>query len=289
MKRYAAAEVLFDIGAGLAEGPAWDASRGRLSFVDIEAGRVHVASLERIEATVEIGTHVGAAIPAAGGGYLIARRDGFVRLAPDGSQVPIALPLADVPRLRFNDGKADPQGRAWAGTMPYDDADGLGVLYRLDGTAAVPAVTGTSLSNGLGWSADGRTMYFIDTRVRRVDAFDYDALTAMPSRRRVLIDFGDLEGAPDGMCVDDDGCLWVAAWDGAAVHRFAPDGRRIGMLPLPVSRPTSCCFAGDVLVVTSAAGGLDDTQRAREPHAGAVFACRPGVSGPPATSWVPGA
>ena len=289
MKRYADAEVLFDMGAGLAEGPAWDASHGRLSFVDIEAGRVHVASLERIEATVEIGAHVGAAIPAAGGGYLIARRDGFVRLGPDGSQVPIALPLADLPALRFNDGKADPHGRAWAGTMPYEDADGLGTLYRLDGATAAAMVTGTGLSNGLGWSPDGRTMYFIDTRARRVDAFDYDLPTATPGRRRVLIDFGDLAGAPDGMCVDDDGCLWVAAWDGAAVHRFAPDGRRIGMLPLPASRPTSCCFAGDVLVVTSAAGGLDDAQRTREPHAGAVFACRPGVSGPPATPWVPGA
>lgn len=285
MTSYPAPDVLFDLQLDVGEGPSWVEADERLSFVDVTGGRVYTANLERVVDVFDIGTHVGAALPAADGGFLLARRDGFVRLGADGTQEPIALPLADDPSVRFNDGKVDPQGRAWAGTMPYATEPGRGVLYRLDGSAVTPMVTGIGLSNGLGWSPDGRTMYYIDTRADRVDAFDVDPDTGDIANRRVLVDFASEPGSPDGMCVDDDGCLWVAFWGGWAVHRIAPDGRHLGRVEMPVSQPSSCCFAGDMLVITSASRGLTAMQLAAEPDAGAVFVVRPGISGPGAVPW----
>jgi sugar lactone lactonase YvrE len=170
--------------------------------------------------------------------------------------------------------------------MPYGDAAGRGALYRLqDGEAAV-AVSGVGLSNGLGWSPDARVMYLVDTRASHLDAFDFDAATGSLGTRRAVLDLAGDAGVPDGMCVDAEGCLWVAIWDGAQVRRYADDGRLLAAIPMPVSRPTSCCFIDDALVITSAAHGLSTDALARQPHAGAVFAIRPGVSGPGATPWV---
>jgi sugar lactone lactonase YvrE len=280
-----APDVLFDLAADTGEGPSWVEATGHLSFVDIPAGRVYLGDLAGIGATFEVGVDVGAAMPATDGGFLLARRDGFVRLAPDGTQTPIALPLADDPSVRFNDGKVDPQGRPWAGTMPYGDQLGRGVLYRLDGATPVEAVTGVGQSNGLGWSPDGRTLYFVDTRAACVDAFDVDIANGGIANRRTLVDLAGAEGVPDGLCVDDDGSLWVAMWGGWAVLRFTPGGRELEGIRMPVAQPSSCCFAGDVLVVTTAAHDLSPGQLAAQPHAGAVFAVRPGVSGPGAVPW----
>ena len=285
IRKYDAPDVLFDLHLELGEGPSWEAAAGCLSFVDILAGRVFVANPERVVDVLEVGSHVGAALPAAGGGYLVARRDGFVRLGTDGTLAPLALPLRDHPDLRFNDGKCDPTGRAWAGTMPYQRAPGRGVLYRLVGGEATPTVTGVGLSNGLGWSPDARSMYFIDTWAARIDVFDFDAASGTLGGRRTLVDLAGAGGAPDGLCVDGEGCLWVAMWGGWEIRRYAPDGRHLGSVRLPASRPTSCCFVDDMLVITSASEGLDDGELAAQPHAGAVFALRPGVSGPGATPW----
>ena len=288
MRRYEGAGVLFDIHTDIGEGPSWDAGAGQLSWVDILGGRVYVANLERIVDVFEIGAHVGAALPAAGGGFLVARRDGFVRLAADGGQVPLALPLEHQPDLRFNDAKCDPRGRAWAGTMSYEFSLDRGVLYRLDGRTAMPEITSVGLSNGLGWSPDGRTMYLADSWARRISAYDFDMDAGRTSGGRTLVDFSGDEAVPDGLSVDDEGCLWVAMWGGWEVRRYAPDGRQVGAVPLPVGQPSSCCFAGDLLVITTAANGLDEAALLAQPHAGALFSVRTGVTGPSATPWIAG-
>jgi sugar lactone lactonase YvrE len=285
-ERYGTPDVLLDLHLDLGEGPSWDAASGRLSFVDILAGHVYVATAERVIDVLDAGAHVGAALPAAGGGFLLARRDGFVLLGDDGTLEPLSLPLVDVPDLRFNDAKCDVTGRAWAGTMPYEAAPGRAAIYRLaDGRAEV-VVTGLDQANGLGWSPDARTMYVIDTRTARLDAFDFDAATGSVGARRTIVDLAGESGVPDGLCVDAEGCLWIAMWDGSEVRRHGPDGRLIGSITMPVSQPTSCCFMNDVLVITSAAHDLAPDELARQPHAGAVFAIRTGVSGPAATAWV---
>jgi sugar lactone lactonase YvrE len=133
---------------------------------------------------------------------------------------------------------------------------------------------GVGVSNGLGWSPDGTRMYYVDSPTRRVDLFDYDTAEGTFSNRRCLVDTSEIAGFPDGLAVDAEGCLWVAFWDGHAVHRFAPGGDLIGSIEFDSARPTSCAFAGealDRLVVTTAA--------APDGTGGDLFVCTPGVAG----------
>jgi sugar lactone lactonase YvrE len=283
MTRTISADLVDDAGARLGEGPAYDAARDRLVWVDILGKRVHVCDRSgRRVATHDVGRHVGAALPAADGTILLAVREGFATLDAGGGVRPLLDVLGDRPELRFNDGKCDPAGRAFAGTMAYEETPGAASLYRLDpGPAATPVLDGLTISNGLGWSPDGTVMYVTDTPRRAVDAFDYDPATGSLSGRRPAVR-PEGAGFPDGMCTDDDGALWVALWGGHAVRRYTPAGRLDAEVRLPVPYVTSCCFVGDTLFVTTAQGHGGEPV---PPHAGGLFAVRPGFTGPPATPW----
>jgi sugar lactone lactonase YvrE len=283
--RESTAEIFLRAGADLAEGPAWNRSADCLVWVDILGKRVHLTEADGSErASYAFDRHVGAALPAADGTYLVVLRDGFVTLDPaSGAVTPVLDVLTDRPDLRFNDAKADPRGRAFAGTMPYTDGiTGQGALFRLDAGPSATRVHGpTSLSNGLGWSPDGRTMYFIDTPADTVSAFDYDLDTGDLSNPRVLIEVHH----PDGMCVDDDGCLWVALYGGWAVHRYTPTGELDTVIRLPAANVTCAGFGpGGRLYITTAINGSDVSD---QPLAGSLFVAEPGVTGPLATPWQP--
>ncbi len=148
-------------------------------------------------------------------------------------------------------------------------------------------LAGVTVSNGLAWSLDGRTMYYVDTPTQRIDAFSYLAPTGGIGDRHPEIHIAPKAGAPDGMTIDAEGGLWIGLWGGGAVHRYL-NGRLERVIRLPVSQPTSCCFGGeglDELYVTSAREGLSARQRRAEPLAGALFRVRPGPLGiPPAMS-----
>jgi sugar lactone lactonase YvrE len=215
------------------------------------------------------------------GGFVAALQDGFWAVGDGPAERIAAVPEAR-PGLRFNDGKCDPAGRFWAGTMAYDQAEGAGALYRLDpdGLARM-VIDEVTISNGLAWSLDGRTMYYIDTPTQRVDAFPCDPVTGAVGDRRSEIHIPPEAGAPDGMTIDAEGGLWIALWGGSAVHRYL-DGRLEQVIELPVSQPTSCCFGGesmDELYVTSARQGLSAGRLRAETLAGALFRIRPGVRG----------
>jgi sugar lactone lactonase YvrE len=287
LPRHLTAELFVAAGATLAEGPSWDAAAGCLLWVDILAAQVHLTNLDgTTRAMHQFDRHVGAALPIdGGGGQLVVRRDGFALLGVDGSVTPLLDVLTDRPDLRFNDAKCDPRGRAVAGTMAYDESSrGRGELLLLaPGPKAVRIYGPTSLSNGLGWSPDGEFMYFIDTPTYTVTVFDYRLDNGRPSRPRPLVEVTG--GMPDGLCVDDDGCLWVALWGGAAVHRYTPQGRLDAVLQVPAPNVTSCAFAPDGrLYVTTASVGVD---LAEHPHAGSLFVADVGVGGPLATPWLP--
>jgi sugar lactone lactonase YvrE len=283
------AELAVDARADLGEGPAWDAAAGRLIWVDITRSVIHELFPDGRSRAREVPEHVGAAVPRTRGGLLLAIRSGFATLADDGSVSVIASVEADDDSTRMNDGKCDPQGRFWAGTMAYAETPGAGSLYRLDPGGAVHRVlTGVTISNGLGWSPDGKVMYYTDTATGGVDTFGFDAASGALTGRRRLITVDPADGSPDGMTVDDEGCLWVALWGGGAVRRYRQDGTLDAVIPLPASKVTSCAFGGQDggdLYITTAAGGLSPGRRAAEPHAGGVFRCRPGVTGPPATPF----
>jgi sugar lactone lactonase YvrE len=186
----------------------------------------------------------------------------------------------------MNDGKVDPQGRFWAGTTDIDHRPGLGTLYRLGADLTVsPMLADVTISNGLDWTADGATMYFIDTPTRQVDRFSFEPSTGSISDRKRAVTIRPGAGDPDGMTLDADDHLWVALWDGWAVERYAPNGDLELRVEVPAAQATSCTFGGsdlDVLFITTAQKGFSVGGRPDQPQAGGLFACRPGVRGRPA-------
>jgi sugar lactone lactonase YvrE len=167
---------------------------------------------------------------------------------------------------------------------------GTANLYCLDTDGTLRHVFGgVTTSNGLDWSPDERTMYYIDTPTLQVAAFDYDAETGAISNRRAIIAFPPGVGRPDGMTLDAEGMLWIAHWDGGRISRWNPaDGRQLQEIRLPVARVTSCCFGDsnlDRLYITTARHGLTEDQLRDQPHAGSLFAVTPGVPGRPAHEY----
>jgi sugar lactone lactonase YvrE len=225
--------------------------------------------------TIALDRHVGAVAPVLGGGYVLAAGQGFLFLDEAGSIHELAQPAAGRTDVRMNDGACDQRGRFWAGTMAYDETPAAGTLYRLELDGGCTTVlSGLTISNGIGWSPRGTTMYLNDSGTRCLDAFDFDPLSGTIAARRTLVHIDEEGVAPDGLTVDEEGGIWVALWDGGAVNRYAPDGSLLATLALPVARPTSCAFGGpdrDILFVTTAREGLDEDARRRQPDAGRVF------------------
>lgn len=285
------AELILDAKAELAEGPCWLADRERLLWVDIKAGHVHLLDpVTGEDRVIEVGQPVGAAVPADDGRAVVALRDGFALLDLDSGRIEaVAEVEKELDGNRMNDGKCDPSGRFWAGTMAMDGRRGAGSLYRLDDRRHVERmVEGVSISNGLGWSLDGRRMYYIDTPEDRVDVFDFDPATGSIANRRQFAPI-DGPGHPDGMAVDAEGGLWVALWGGSRVVHFLPHGTADGSVELPVAQVTSCCFGGPDLrdlYITTAWEHLAPERR--QPHAGGLFRCRPGVAGLPTRAYLMG-
>jgi sugar lactone lactonase YvrE len=279
-------DVVLAAEARLGEGPVWDPRNSCLRWVDILRGRVHrFDPASGVDTFFEVGEDVGTVAVRAAGGLVLATASGLSTCLEDGGRRTTLHEVAtDPPGGRFNDGKADPWGRFWAGTM-VEDADGGGALYRLDPDRTLHTVlTGVSVSNGLGWSPDGTTMYYVDTRTHGVDVFDHDPSTGAVTNRRRLVEVD--RGWPDGMTVDAEGCLWVALWDGWGLRRYAPDGRLVTTVEVPAQRVTSCAFGGpdlSTLYVTTARVGLRDLRD--QPAAGALFACEPGVAGLAPGEW----
>ncbi|MFB7597726.1 SMP-30/gluconolactonase/LRE family protein [Streptomyces sp. NPDC056160] len=278
----AACEVAVRARAELGEGPTWDPAAGVLLWVDILASRVHSYDPASGRRTVRTtGQHVGAAKPRTGGGLVLNLRDGVGLVDPGPQGAFRWLHRDPVPGRRGNDAAVAPDGSLWAGTMRYDEALGGGTLTRLtgDGTAE-PVLADVTVSNGTGWSPDGRRMYYVDTPTRRIDVLDVLDGGRQAVNRRPLAQVEEGAGFPDGLTVDADGCVWVALWDGGAVRRYTPDGALDRVVALPVPRPTACAFGGAGLTdlyVTTARTGLG----APPPVAGSLLVVPDAGSGLP--------
>jgi sugar lactone lactonase YvrE len=277
------AELVLESPAELGEGPHWDARNGELVWVDIPAGAVHrFDPLTGADISFSAGQPVGAAVPRAVGGFALALRDGFAAVDRAGGTLRWLAPVeADRPELRMNDGACDSAGRFWAGTMSVTETDAIGSLYRLspDGEVAM-MLTGTTISNGIGWSPDETVMYYVDTPKHLLEAFDFDVSRGTISGRRQVVAIEPGAGDPDGLTVDADGCIWLALWDGSAVRRYTPEGELAGIVEVPAARPTSCAFGGpelDTLFITTAR-----TSRGHSPASGGgIFAVDTGSRGFP--------
>lgn len=282
-----AVEVVQRAQALVGEGPVWIAAQARVFWVDIKGLAIHACdpSTGRAE-TWAVPERIGALIPRARGGFVALAKSG-VKLcdAPFDRFESVLHPDADRPRNRFNDAKCDPFGRLWAGTMDDDEVEASGRLYRIDDLQTARRLKdNVQLSNGLGWSPDGRTMYFVETQRGLIWKYAYDVDDGTAADERVFAQVPPSQGYPDGLCVDADGGVWLAHWGGSRLTRFTPDGRIDRVLRLPVPQVTSCAFGGvglDTLYITSAAIGLDAAALHAAPLSGSLFACRVGVSGVP--------
>jgi sugar lactone lactonase YvrE len=222
-------------------------------------------------------------------GWILAAGQGFLHLSPDGSVRPIEE--VTPPGTRMNDGACDPQGRFWAGTLANDFRPGGGALYRLDADGRVTVMRRElTISNGLGWSPDGATMYLADSGPRVVYAFSFDVATGTLSDERKFVTIAKEVGTPDGLTVDADGDIWVAIYGGGQIHRYSPAGVLRERLMVPAHQSTSCTFAGrdlNRLYVTTATEGWSDEQREAEPGAGLVYRFDVDATGRPATPFRP--
>lgn len=283
-----AIDVFSPVTAELGEGPVWDALHRRLVWVDIDGRKVHVTSGDGTTTrSYETPAKVGAAVLHRDGGLLLAHGTGFARLSlDDGAIAPLVdAPGADPALVRMNDGEVDPAGRFWAGTLTYGDPR-IAKLYRLDAGGAVATVLeGVTISNGLVWSADGGTLYYVDTATRSIVRFAFEMAGGTVGEAVVHSDTSALSGSPDGMTIDADGNLWVAFWGGWCVRCFSgADGSLLEEIRVPVQQPSSVAFGGPGLRrlhVTSARVGLDPDELRQQTSAGCVHVLEPGVEGVP--------
>lgn len=280
-------ELVYDGKAILAEGPSWDEPTQKLLWVDILGEKIHRFDPKtKHNETIKTGQKVGAAVTWTDNCVVAAMEHGFYKIQlEDGSQTALVDPEPTVTGNRFNDGKCDPAGRFWAGTMDMEEKQPTGSLYTLERDGTVTRKTGEiTVSNGLAWSPDQQTMYHIDSPTRTVYAWAYDLDTGKITHRRVVKVIPEEEGFPDGMTVDSEGMLWVALWDGWKVIRIDPSGRRLREVKVPAARVTSCCFGGkerDELYITTATVGIEEESLKEQPNAGGLFRIKPGVQGLP--------
>jgi sugar lactone lactonase YvrE len=287
-----ALQLAVDAKCTIGEGPVWDTEAQTLYWVDLLENRIHAleASSGRLS-SLDVGQNTGCVVPRSKGGLVAALQHGFFTIdLGSGTLKPIHDPEADKPENRFNDGKCDSRGRLWAGTMSKKldsgsgDSGPVGSLYCLEPDGKVSRkIADITLSNGLGWSPDDRLFYYIDSTTYTVAAYDFEPSTGRISGRRVVVRLpANYGGMPDGMCVDEEGLLWIALWGAGGVGRWDPaTGQLQQWLAVPAPHVTSCAFGGDgldELFVTTARLGTDTRAY---PLAGGVFKAKLAVKGLP--------
>lgn len=286
------AELFWDSQSKLGEGPIWDSQKQVLLWVNILDNLVLITEPNSQETrTIDVGEMVGTVVPHTESSLMLALHSGFAKLDLNTEEVTmLADPEADLPNNRFNDGKCDPAGRFWAGTTSIAGGGPVGSLYRMDTDHSVhKMVENVTVSNGIVWSHDNSTMYYIDTPLGTVDAFDYDHASGNISNRRAVVTIPSDQGRPDGMTIDADGNLWVAHWGGHRVTCWNPQtAELLETIMVPAPQVTACAFGGptlDQLYITTARNGLDDATLAEYPHAGSLFLATPGARGTKALAF----
>ena len=298
------ATLALDMRDRIGEGPAWDGKNHRLLWADHEKGVIHGAKPDPTGAWQEtsrwdLGRPLAAVIPRKRGGLIVAGGLDMFSMDEEGRTEPFVSIEADPRKVRLNDAKCDPRGRLWAGSLTNDFSAGGAALYRIDPDGSVRTMLDRlTLSNGLDWSPTGETFYFIDSVTCGIDAFDYDLERGTLSNRRTFVTLERGCGVPNGMTVDRDGCVWVAATGAGEVQQYSPAGDLLGRVRIATPGATSCAFGGvggDVLCITALGrrmgevalklGVTEDKMENNGPGGGGLFTCRTGARGAPATAF----
>lgn len=286
-------EVVTSVKSKLGEGPVWDARSKSIFWLDIENGIIHEYNTPLAEyRKIQLDQMVGVIALCTNGNFIAGLQQGIAYINRITGHVQfITKPEKDLPDNRFNDGKCDPAGRFWAGTMSLKETPGAGNLYMVNTDESISLkVQKVSISNGLAWSLDKKTMYYIDTFNGGVMAFDYDNLSGNISNPRFVVRIPDGEGYPDGMTIDNQGMLWVAHWAGWQVSRWDPStGKQLLKVKMPAANITSCTFGGENfedLYVTSSNRDLKEEDYQTQPLAGSLFVVKNlGYQGLPANEF----
>jgi len=276
------AKLIFDAKATLGEGPVWDSKTQTLYWLDILEKRIYAGT--RILAQLD--DLIGCLAPRKNGNLILGTRLGFANLNPDSVQLTVLAALdSELPTNRLNDGKCDPAGRFIAGTMDMGEENPSGALYSFDGKQVTRLLSGITISNGLAWSVDHKTFFYIDTPTREVKAFDYDLATGQIANPRAVIHVPESLGWPDGMTSDTDGNLWIAIWGGAQITQWNPStGKLLEQIQVPALHTSSCVFGGkdmNELYVTSARKGMSEADLKKYPLSGGLFKVETKVTGMP--------
>jgi sugar lactone lactonase YvrE len=274
-------EVAVNYSCFLGEGPVWDRNTNSILWVDILLGDIHEFNPLTTSHTVfNVHQMVGAVAICSDGNLLAALQSGLSIINRQTGKIStFSHPESNLPGNRFNDGKCDPKGRFWIGTMAIDELPNAGGVYMLDSDHNISKkIEGTSISNGMAWSADHKTYYYIDTPTMAIVAYDFDKSNGHISNKRMAFTIDERDGYPDGITIDNEGMLWVAHWNGWQVSRWNPfTGKKIFTLSLPVANVTSCTFGGDDLqdlYITTARKGLSADDLKAQPLAGNLFVWR---------------
>jgi len=279
-------QLVIDSQSELGEGSLWNYRTGELMWVNIKGEILNFYNpVTGLNKEMFTGQMIGTVVPTESGKVVVALKNGIYSLDPEtGSKKLIADPEEDKPDNRFNDGKCDPSGRFWAGTLSLTGQSEAGALYRLDPDSSIhKMIDHVGTSNGIVWSSDKTKMYYIDTPTKKVMAYNYDDATGEISNPKVAVQIPDGIGYPDGMTIDESDHLWVALWGGSAVGNFDPEtGKLIRKIEVPAKNVTSCAFGDEdlgTLYITTARESTSDEELEKFPHAGGVFKIRPGVKG----------
>lgn len=276
----------YQINAQLGEGSFWNYDTQELYWIDILSNQLHIYNPKtKTNRSITTPSNIGTVVPIDQNSAVVALQDGiYVLNTHSGETTLLSDAERDIPSNRFNDGKCDPSGRFWVGSMAYDEAKNAANLYMVNAKGeATLQLDSVTISNGIVWTKDKTTMYYIDTPTLEIKAFDYDDATGAISNQRVAVKINDSLGYPDGMAIDENDKLWVGMWSGHAVICFDPiTGHVISKIDVPAKNVTSCAFGGknlDTLYITTASVGMTEEEQVKFPLAGSVFKAVPEVKG----------
>ena len=275
----------------LGESPLWHPMEKCLYWVDIVAATLYRLNKDGSTQKFIMPSEIGSIAWSGKGGLIAALSDRFVSINTNTGDIQtIALALQGIKGVMFNDGKCDRQGRFWAGTKDIEEKRPLGSLYCLDkGGEVAEMLNGFTVSNGIAWNLDNSLMYICDSPARQIYQYEFDPIRGRLGQVQVFVQVPEEEGFPDGLTVDSEGYLWSCHWDGWRITRYSPTGEVDSVIPMPVPRPTSCCFGGPelkTLYVTSASIGLSAAKLADAPQSGQIFAVELNVKGLPESAYL---
>ncbi len=280
------AEIEYEIASDLGEGALWNYKTQELYWIDIEKKLLHIYNPKTKEnKAINMPSRIGTVVPVNSEEVLSALEDGIYKTNLKNGTSELFIDMKEALKgCRLNDGKCDPNGRFWVGSMHWEQKKGHAKLFSVNKKGELATkIDSVTISNGIVWTSDKSIMYYIDTPTSQIKAFDYNNETGEISNGRVAVELEQSLGFPDGMAIDEEDMLWVGMWNGNAVIRCNPKtGKVIQKIPVPAHNVTSCAFGGDnldILYITSAKIDMTEDELRNYPHSGSLFKVIPGVKG----------